>query len=407
MLGKIYTLLLIVVSTPLLRIPSVKATGTIFIRPDGAVDPPTAPISSIDRITYTFTNNIYDEIVVQRHHINIDGAGFTLQGSGAINSTGIYLSGASYVAVKNTKIRDFFSGIKLDWSADNDIRANRIVNNDFGIWLHESINNEITANHIDGGWSGINLAWSARNSILDNNITSNEYGIQLYWSSDNEITANNVTNNGCGIDLAWSSDNDVSKNAVENSLRRGWHGIRLHSSSGNTISENRVKNSLYGVGLLYESAKNHITGNNVSDNFYGIKLSYSSNNVIHHNNFLGNTKQVESRASKNTYDQGYPSGGNYWGDYQGVDEKAGPNQDQPGSDGIGDLPYVIDADNRDRYPIIREASPLTFPIDPTFLYAAVIALAVIVAGLALYMTWRRRRKSDLDSSSEPAISGLC
>jgi len=39
----------------------------------------------------------------------------------------------------------------------------------------------------------------------------------------------------------------------------------------------------------------------------------------------------------------YPSGGNYWSDYAGVDADG---------DGIGDPPYVIDENNTDRYPLI-------------------------------------------------------
>jgi len=43
------------------------------------------------------------------------------------------------------------------------------------------------------------------------------------------------------------------------------------------------------------------------------------------------------------WDDGYPSGGNYWSDYAGVDADG---------DGIGDTPYVIDENNTDRYPLI-------------------------------------------------------
>jgi len=55
----------------------------------------------------------------------------------------------------------------------------------------------------------------------------------------------------------------------------------------------------------------------------------------------------------NVWDDGYPSGGNYWSDYTGVDVKGGPDQDLPGSDGIGDTPYVLDTNNRDRYPLTK------------------------------------------------------
>jgi uncharacterized protein (DUF2141 family) len=58
-------------------------------------------------------------------------------------------------------------------------------------------------------------------------------------------------------------------------------------------------------------------------------------------------------VSDNIWDDGYPSGGNYWSDYGGTDDKSGPNQDQPGSDGIGDTPYIIDENSEDNYPLIN------------------------------------------------------
>jgi hypothetical protein len=55
--------------------------------------------------------------------------------------------------------------------------------------------------------------------------------------------------------------------------------------------------------------------------------------------------------SVNRWDNSYPSGGNYWSDYTGFDLYSGPYQNETGSDGIGDTPYVIDADNQDNYPL--------------------------------------------------------
>jgi len=68
------------------------------------------------------------------------------------------------------------------------------------------------------------------------------------------------------------------------------------------------------------------------------------------------------QPSRNTWDEEYPSGGNYWSDYSGVDKKSGANQDRHGSDGIGDTPCVIDKNNQDNYPLIR---PFPSPLDPT------------------------------------------
>jgi len=59
------------------------AEGTIYIRANGSVDPPTAPISTLNNVTYTLTDNItstgiYDSIIVERNNIVIDGDGYML-----------------------------------------------------------------------------------------------------------------------------------------------------------------------------------------------------------------------------------------------------------------------------------------------------------------------------------------
>ncbi len=58
----------------------------------------------------------------------------------------------------------------------------------------------------------------------------------------------------------------------------------------------------------------------------------------------------------NVWDDGYPSGGNYWSDYACVDLYGGPYHNETGSDGIGDTLYVIDANNQDRYPLMGSFS---------------------------------------------------
>ncbi|MEZ0345207.1 MAG: NosD domain-containing protein [Infirmifilum sp.] len=113
-----------------------------------------------------------------------------------------------------------------------------------------------------------------------------------------------------------------------------------------------------GAGILITNAKNcNISGNNIANNDDGIYLYGSSSNSIYHNNFVDNGRQVYSEESANVWDDGYPSGGNYWSDYRCVDEKSGPAQDQPGRDGICDKPYIIGKDNVDHYPLAKPYQP--------------------------------------------------
>jgi len=68
----------------------------------------------------------------------------------------------------------------------------------------------------------------------------------------------------------------------------------------------------------------------------------SNNNIIYHNSFKDNIKQVYSHSSTNVWDNGCQ--GNYWSDYNGTDSNG---------DGIGDTPYIIDANNQDNYPLMN------------------------------------------------------
>jgi parallel beta-helix repeat protein len=134
-------------------------------------------------------------------------------------------------------------------------------------------------------------------------------------------------------------------------------------SSNNTFSENNVANNREGI-QLHESSNNIISGNNITNNGESGGIwpePGSSHNVIYHNNFI-NSWNAFSGGSPNTWDNGYPSGGNYWSDYSGADQKSGPYQNVTGSDGIGDTPYIIGSNNVDRYPLMNPYSSLALAV---------------------------------------------
>ena len=111
------------------------------------------------------------------------------------------------------------------------------------------------------------------------------------------------------------------------------------SDNNNFITNEIVSNNR---GFFIAGSDNLIVNNLLSGNNIGIEYTLGSGfgNLIYHNMF-NNTNQVTS-FSFNFWNVSYPLGGNYWSDYNGTDNYSGPNQDIPGSDGVGDTPYWDD-----------------------------------------------------------------
>jgi len=129
-------------------------------------------------------------------------------------------------------------------------------------------------------------------------------------------------------------------------------GIYLDRTGNVTLVWNIIANNTsYGI-YLDNSVTSVISENTIENNWQGILLWYSDGNIIYHNEF-NNTIQASVEASTSTWDNGYPSGGNYWSDYNGIDVLSGSYQKTIGSDGIGDIPQVVDYDNVDHYPLVK------------------------------------------------------
>jgi len=264
------TLLFIGMLTLTFNIQPVKSTwtGTVYIRADGNIDPPDAPITTYDNITYTLTDNITssaDGIVVERSNIIIDGNGYTLQGTGS--GTGISLSHISNVTIENTNIKNFASGIVLDSSSNNNISNNNIVANNGcgyrGLYAKYSSNIVMQSNVIKGNTYGIELYYSRMNNISYNNVVDNEQeGVSLSYSTSNRLSNNNIEQNGGGIELFLSSNNILFHNNVSN---QQWKGIDLdHHSNNNTLFNNTISNN-GGYGIHIWGSYNNLSWNLISN----------------------------------------------------------------------------------------------------------------------------------------------
>jgi parallel beta-helix repeat protein len=194
------------------------------------------------------------------------------------------------------------------------------------------------------------------NNISDNIISNNEeIGLWLDSSDDNIVSNNKMENND--LDGLWIDNSKY--NTVENNLitSNTENGMVIKDSVQNTVSDNIISfNNNNGMSILYPSNDNNIIKNTIrSNNENGIFINASSNN-IYHNCFIHNLENANDEGGNN-WDNGYPSGGNYWTDYMGSDDFHGINQDLPGHDRIGDIAYEIPCEHgTDYYPLINQDS---------------------------------------------------
>lgn len=157
------------------------------------------------------------------------------------------------------------------------------------------------------------------------------------------------------------------------------NGIYLWGASNCKIYNNIISQSFQEINLE-NSGNNFIYDNIINDGLSsgtvgtGIAIISGNGNSIYHNNFYDHPDMAYDLGSSNSWDNGYPSGGNYWDDYSPTapDLYSGSITPQTSGspDGICDTPYNVDSNTKDFYPLknpfINTSSP---PSAPTGLLA--------------------------------------
>jgi len=181
-----------------------------------------------NNITYVFSADMNDSIVVEKSNIIVDGNGQTLNGSGSL-IYGFNLTSVSNVTIKNLNILEFGYAMWLEGASQCVISNNTCTNNEGGIWLVSSTENTVSGMPIIGSVEAVALDSSSGNNITGNNIMDSYYqGVYVRNNSaGNMISGNNIINNTnqVVVELGYANNWD---DGFEGNYWRNYTGVDLN-----------------------------------------------------------------------------------------------------------------------------------------------------------------------------------
>lgn len=321
-------------------------------------------------------------------------------------SVGIILWKTNNSVIINNRIEECVDGIRLNYTTNNIIKGNVIVRRSISVSFPP-----LGGPYMGLSGTGIYLVNTKNSFVSNNEIVKNFWGIQLEDSPDNVVNGNILRDNLDCICILSSGNTTVSGN----NLTKCDTGISNVVSSDVIIKGNIVDSC--NTGISFSGNNSIIHGNTIKNSSeIGISITSSSNNWFFHNNFIDNKKQVvigeesadgQTDNSTNIWDDG--TRGNYWSDYK----ERYPNAREV--DSVWDTPYVINENNKDRYPLVNPFSGESVPppVRPTIEitssfqstpsktqeegYWAAYILIPIVAAIAVVL----KRKHDTKQVSRP------
>jgi parallel beta-helix repeat protein len=295
----------------------------------------------------------------------------------------LLFSGSGYLRIENNTISHNNIGMTIE-GRHNHISNNLLVDNHIGIEAWWGSDNVYANNVIVN--PGVNIHFDGAPSATLSNNEMSGLGIQMegYYLDEWNTHQIDASNTVQGKPVFYLSDavggavptgyaqvilgNCTGMTIESHEIENVYTGVNLGFSSSNVIKNNNLTGNHEGIKLDGESRDNVIQGNSFERNMYGVWIDYySESNTIYHNNFIDSGGRDGSGL--NSWDNGYPSGGNYWSVYSGVDDCSGPNQDIcPDPDGIGDTPHFLSGNAEDNYPLMI---PRGISFNPPFSIEAV------------------------------------
>ena len=290
--------------------------------------------------------------------------------SSLINSTvkGIYMTGCDNITISDVEILEC-----SDWavysmqSQDIDV-VDSSIGGTKGVHAQDGSRLDVLRCDVEGVVYGVDFSNVDNSTVLSSSFLDCDYGVNLGTADRCNVSGNAVQNCVRGIWLVYIYNSDIGGNAVSyiDSI-----GIWVYDGSyNNTVRSNLVANCSDG-GILMEWSvhdcvvwNNTIVNNTSSWTAGGLALWNCEDILVYHNVFTDNTPAhaYDHSVADNRWNESYPTGGNYWDDYSGVDDKNGAGQDLEGPDGIGDAAHCFDGDTSDCYPLMAAPTSNTAPV---------------------------------------------
>lgn len=263
--------------------------------------------------------------------------GFRIQNSGRMTMSdpgGIKIYDAKHVLIeKNILINNYF-GIYLQYAEkciikNNVISASQKEENQSGNGVHcwKSDSLQIIGNKIEGHRDGIYFEFVTHSVIWRNIAKYNlRYGLHFMFSHNNAYITNLFKHNGAGVAVMFTKKVVMMNNTFEENWGDAAYGVLFKELSDCYLSGNRfIKNT---TGIFFDGSNRIKAEHNLFQaNGWGMRMQANCmDNIIAHNNFIGNTFDVTTNGSL-TLNEFFE---NYWDKYEGYDLD---------KDKIGDVPY--------------------------------------------------------------------